>query len=114
MFTRTKCSGAILVAIVSSVCNAQQVGTVEGYRAEARANNAASITASVQAAEDRNARIDAAVNNMSSFIKWVKESREARVHALYASREQIREQKGDAKTKHKLINEQNAEILKLT
>ena len=75
----------------------------------------ASVISSQQAVsvEARDARIDADVTDVPSFIKWAKAARSEKIRSLYKRRETIRAEKGNARFKRKRIEATNDEITRI-
>jgi hypothetical protein len=63
--------------------------------------------------EARDARVDAEVTDVPSFVKWAKAAREEIIQSLYNRRETIRADKGNARFKRARIERTNAEITRI-
>jgi hypothetical protein len=82
---------AVLSAVPVGVVSAQQAETIEA----------------------RNARVDAEITDVASFVKWAKAAREEKIQRLYQRREAIRAEKGNARFKRKRIEATNDEITRI-
>ena len=87
----------------ASAIRAQEAGTAEGKCAAVGLPNLAPSVDRVRADEARDARIDAEVTDVASFVKWAKAAREEKIQSLYKRRETIRSEKGSSRFKRERI-----------
>jgi hypothetical protein len=97
---------ALLVLALVTVLSAQEPAPVQPQRLMPPAERA-------RADAERNARVDAEVKDLASFVRWAQEMRRERVQELYQRREKIREERGSSRLKRQQIESTNAEIVRI-
>jgi hypothetical protein len=66
-----------------------------------------------RADEARDARIDAEVRDVASFVKWARAAREEKIQSLYKRREAFRAERGNSQYERKRIDSTNEEIVRI-
>jgi hypothetical protein len=107
----------LAVAVISSasvcVVAAQTAGNAEQPGAATNLQNLVPNADRQRAEEARDARVDAEVKDVASFVKWAKAAREEKVQSLYKRREAFRSERGNSRYKRERIDKTNEEIARI-